>query len=242
MIHYHGMAGTGTLNAIQLAAGRHLFISFARPNVLEMVSKVCSTFAVDNGAFSAWKSGNKLDYEGFVEFIKHWSRHPAFDWAVIPDVIDGSEEENDEYIARWPWQQLGRGVGVPVWHFHESLERLDRLASQFHRVALGSSGDYERVGTKLWWERMEQVMDVVCDDQGRPRTKLHGLRMLNPKVFSRLPLSSADSTNAEYNSMFDKSYMPKTKGQRAAVIAWRVEGTQSAETWSPASQMELALA
>jgi len=241
MIHYHGMAGTGVLNAVQLAEGRHVFISYAAPSILDLVSKVCSSFSLDNGAFSAWKSGKEMAYDGFVQFVKRWHRHPAFDWAVIPDVIDGTEEENDEYIERWPYKSLGRGVGVPVWHLHESFERLERLVNQFHRIALGSSGDFDKVGSTVWWNRMKEAMSIICDKVGRPKAKLHGLRMLNPKVFSKLPLSSADSTNAEYNSMFEKSYFPKSKGQRAALIAWRVEGTQSAEAWETEPQLEFNL-
>ncbi len=45
---------------------------------------------------------------------------------------------------------------------------------------------------------MAQAMAQACD-LGRPRVKLHGLRMLDVEVFSRLPLASADSTNVARN-------------------------------------------
>ena len=87
---------------------------------------------------------------------------------------------------------------------------------------------------------MGEAMDVICED-GQPKCKLHGLRMLDPNIFIRLPLSSADSTNAERNGMHsDRHYVPPTRGQRSAVIAWRVENNQSAETWAPDLQMEMA--
>src|SRR6185295_12566351 len=116
-----------------------------------------------------------------------------FDWCLIPDVIDGDEYENDQMIIRWNMAYMGL-VGVPVWHLHESLERLKGLAERFQRVALGSSGQFAEVGNERWWHRMGEAMAVVCDERGRPRVKLHGLRMLNPTVFSHVPLSSADST------------------------------------------------
>lgn len=58
--------------------------------------------------------------------------------------------------------------------------------------------------------------------------------MLNPKVFTKLPLSSADSTNAAVNcGSKDRFgiYRPVTAGQRAQVIADRIETQNSAERW-----------
>ena len=121
--------------------------------------------------------------------------------------------------------------GVPVWHMHESFEYLDYLCSNFEIVALGSSGDYKTPGTKAWWVRMNDAMKVICDEDGKPKCKLHGLRMLSTKVFTKLPLSSADSTNAAVNcgslARFGM-YKPATSSQRAAVIADRIESHNSA--------------
>jgi hypothetical protein len=232
MIHFHGMAGSGKItDHVQLATSRHVFVSFAHPRCLSLVAPVCNSFALDNGAFSAWKSGAEFDYDGFVEFVEIWGKHPAFNFCVIPDVIDGDEQANDEFLERW---RGGNTHAAPVWHMHESLERLERLVETYSIVCLGSSGEYSQPNSKVWWERMEKAMDVATDEDGFPKAKLHGLRMLNPEVFTRLPLHSADSTNAERNSMFDQyfgRYTPPTKGQRAAVIANRVEAQQSASMW-----------
>ena len=81
---------------------------------------------------------------------------------------------------------------------------------------------------------MAQAMKVACDSSGRPRCKMHGLRMLNPKVFTQLPLSSADSTNAAVNSgSTDRfgMYKPPTRYQCAEIIASRIEMHNSAPIW-----------
>lgn len=82
---------------------------------------------------------------------------------------------------------------------------------------------------------MAEAMGAVCDENGRPKCKLHGLRMLNPDIFTKLPLSSADSTNAAVNcgaiGRFGM-YTPATAAQRAAVIADRVELHNSSAIWS----------
>ena len=176
-----------------------------------------------------------------MRWVDDWHRHPGFEWALIPDVIEGSEEENDRLLEAWPLHL----PGVPVWHLHESLERLKRLAAQWSTVALGSSGQWATPGTAGWWRRLADAMDAICDEHGRPLCRLHGLRMLNPDIFTRLPLASADSTNAAVNcgsvSRFGM-YTPPTAAQRAAVIAERIEAHNSAATWVRAgNQAALAL-
>jgi hypothetical protein len=79
-------------------------------------------------------------------------------------------------------------------------------------------------------------MDAVCDGSGHPMAKLHGLRMLNPAVFSRLPLSSADSTNIGRNIGIDSrwktgSYLAPTKESRAKVMRLRIENINGAQHW-----------
>lgn len=231
MIHYHGTpAGGSQEEAARFLAGRHAFIPFPESRDLEVAEEVCESFAFDNGAFSVWRSGGQLDIPAYQKWCEEWAKHPAFDWAVIPDIIDGSEADNNALVLDWD-----RSVpGVPVWHFHESLERLDTLCSDFLRVALGSSGQWPTPGTDGWWGRACDAMEVICID-GKPRCKLHGLRMLNPEIFRHLPLASADSTNAVRNSgSYSRfgSYLPIRASTRAAVIAERIESFQSASIWA----------
>jgi len=240
MIHYHGMAGAGTTSdMVTLSKGRHCFISYASRSQLPLFASVCSSFALDNGAFTAWKQGKPFDMSGYTEFVMEWMQHPAFDWAVMPDVIDGTEEENDALLEEWT---LPKHIGVPVYHMHESFERLERLIDNYDYICLGSSGEYSQPNSKIWWARMTKIMDVATNNNGKLKVRMHGLRMLNPKVFTRLPLKSADSTNAERNGLLVERfgmYPPPTRGQRAAVIADRVENEQSASTWMTLNQLEL---
>lgn len=234
MIHYHGTPIGGTkIDATRFLAGRHALIPFTYQQDIGVAAEVCQSFVLDNGAFSVWKSGAVLDVAGYKEWVSQWVLHPGFDWALIPDVIEGIEEENDVMIEDWKSSGLAK-YGVPVWHLHESLDRLVRLCSEWKIVALGSSGKWATPNSSSWWERMRKVMDAVCDEEGRPMAKLHGLRMLNPEVFSKLPLSSADSTNAAVNggsiSRFG-IYVPPTAAQRAEVIAERIESRNSSPIW-----------
>ncbi|WAB92012.1 hypothetical protein OSS47_28515 [Pseudomonas citronellolis] len=241
MIHYHGTPIGGTRqDAARFLAGRHALVPFPRQDDMGIVAEACQSFVFDNGAFSIETKGGVLDVDGYIRWVESWNRHPGFDWALIPDVIGGDEVDNDSLLAAWPRELRG----VPVWHLHESLERLQRLAADWPTVAFGSSGQWWSPGTQAWWKRMAAAMDAICDDQGRPTCRLHGLRMLDPAIFQHLPLASADSTNAAVNggsiSRFGM-YAPPTAGQRAAVIADRIEAHNSAPVWTRSGQAELAI-
>lgn len=236
MIHYHGLPITPSTAALRAIGGGHAFVSFRHPEQLTLALEVAQSFAVDNGAFSAWRSGHPVtDWEPYYDWVAELHRYPGFDFAVIPDVIDGDEAANDALLTEWPWRDSAPHIGAPVWHLHESLERLDRLVTAWPRICLGSSGDFAKIGTPAWWARMAEAMDVICDRSGRPCTKLHGLRMLDPEVFSRFPFASADSTNIGQNIGIDSAwkgaYTPPTKEARAAIMRERIESHQALTLW-----------
>lgn len=220
-------------------------VSFAYPKQLPEVAGVVQSFVLDCGAFTVWRSGGgTVDADAYLAWVEEWGRHPAFDWCLIPDVIDGDERQNDD--ALWSFVRrctLRPGSMVPVWHLHESIDRLRSLAGCYRTVALGSSGAYRDPGSSQWWARMNEAMEAVTID-GRPFTRLHGLRMLNPAIFTRLPFASADSTNATQNagsvSRFG-SYVPPDAAARADVIARRIEAHQSPAIWVAAEATTEAL-
>lgn len=224
---------TPVADMIKAMHGRHAMVSFEDSRQIEVAAEICQSIVIDNGAFSAWKGGRKYDFSGFQKFAGRWLRHPSVDWVVIPDVIDGSEKENDALLDDW---ELPPAVSVPVYHLHESLERLERIIhGRYCRVALGSSGKYAQPGNDRWWTRVAEIMAVACDGDGFPHVKLHGLRMLDPVLFSHLPLASADSCNVARNigidSAWNGSYAPRSKAVRALVMMDRIEAHAPAHRW-----------
>ncbi len=242
VIQYHGTPITPATAAVRALAGGHAFVSWACQDQLGLVVEVASSFALDNGAFSAWRSGHPVDdWAPYYRWVDDCRRLPGFDWAVIPDVIDGDESANDALLDEWP---LPIWMGVPVWHLHESLDRLGRLVETYPRIAFGSSGAWPTPGVAKWWDRMGEALAVACDGEGRPRTKLHGLRMLDPAIYTRIPFSSADSTNIAQNIGIDGAwkgtYRPISKDARAAVMRERIEAFQSPPVWvEPPTQFSL---
>jgi hypothetical protein len=238
MIHYHGGRHSTWQVAVEIWRRRHALVSYADPQQIAVAADVAQSFVLDNGAFSVWKRGIEVDWQSYYGWVESWWRHPGFDWAVIPDVIEGDEAANDALIAEWPF---GKSAGVPVWHFHEPLERLARLAAEWPRVALGSSGQFATVGTPKWWSRVQEVMETVCDGHGKPRVKLHGLRMLRPAICQHLPLSSADSAGVSRGvgtTNWGGCYRQAAPDVKARVLVESYEAAQSAPVWSGVPRQE----
>jgi hypothetical protein len=234
VIHYHGGPITPATAAIKLWTARHAFVSFAHPQQMELAAEVTQSFALDNGAFSFWKVSKKTDWDAYYDWVNQWRRHPGFDFAVIPDVIEGTEDENDLLAEKWPFP---KHQGAVVWHTNESLDRLMRLARSWPLVAIGSSGEHDVSSPNKFLAHAKNAISMICDPGGYPICKLHGLRMLNHKIFSQLPLSSADSTNVAINIGRDKNwrgtYVPKGKELRASILAERIE------SYNGASRLEM---
>lgn len=243
MIHYHGLPITPASAAAEVLQGRHAFVSFPNRDQLPIAIECCQSFAVDNGAFGAWRAGEPVtDWMPFYEWVLSIHRVPSFDFAVIPDVIDGDEKANDLLIKQCP---LPKHLMAPVWHMHESLFRLETLARNFTRVCIGSSCEFSTIGTDKWWKRINEALNRICID-GLPRCKLHGLRMLDPDVFTRIPFASADSTsigrNVGIDSAWKGTYQPPDKPWRARVLAARIESHNAASKWiNQPEQDELCL-
>lgn len=223
MIFYHGGPITPQTCAYTVWHAGHAMVSWVNPVQIELAAAVSQSFALDNGAFTLWRQGGEVDWRDYYAWAGEWLAHPACDWALIPDVIEGTEDENDALIDEWPHGPRG----VPVWHLNESVERLEKLAMFWPRIALGSADEYDVSRPKACVNRLAETLPAICDEAGRPRVKLHGLRMLNSEVITRIPLASGDSTNIARNIGIDMawygSYTPITKELRAQVLKERME-------------------
>jgi len=235
MTPYFGLPITPASACLAAIKGAHAFVSFRHSDQLGIAIEYCQSFAVDNGAFSAWRSGSPVtDWQPYFDFVAELLPVPNFDFAVVPDVIGGSDGANDELLSRWPHPKF---MSAPVWHLNAGLDRLERLVQEWPRICLGSAGEFSAVGDAKWWTRINEAMEVICDDRGRPKCKVHGLRMLDPDVFTRLPLASADSTSIGRNVNIDVkwagNYSPTSRDLRATVLRQRVEAFNASRVWQP---------
>ena len=240
MIRYHGGPCTPIEAALELWSGRHALISFAYPQQIDFVAKHAHSFVMDNGAFSAWEHGSEVNWDDYAKWISEYQQHPGFDNCLIPDKIDGTEADNDDLLMWWEGLDSLATPGVPVWHMHESVERLERIimspAKTYPVVAIGSSGEFSQPGTQRWWGRMALAMEKACDKNGRPLCRLWGLRQMDPTIFSHVPYSFVDSASISRNSGIDKgrpaAYRKLSPKQAALMMAFDADRHKSASRWA----------
>lgn len=229
MIKYHGTPITPRTVLHELA-GKNFCVSYAAPGDIQWCDEHGQQVMLDNGAFSFWRTGKPTDWQGYYAWCYQWLDRQTT-WAVIPDIIGGSEEDNDALIKQWPYGDRG----APVWHMHETLGRLMRLVDRWPLVCIGSSAEYAVVGSPAWHYRMTEVFDILCDNGVPPR--LHMLRGLD-FCDGPYPFFSADSTNVARN------HAGTNQGRRARsarVMADEIDGRNPARLWVPSpEQMELA--
>ena len=228
MIHFHGSPISGShKDAVKFFQKRDVLISFAEPKQQFVITEICRSFVLDNGAFSFWKLGKQTDWDGFYDWVDQWRNHPRFEFFFIPDVIGGSDEENQELMEQCPFPDH---ISVPVYHLGESFRRLSEMVERYPRIAIGSTQGFE-LKTMRFFNEMRKIFEVICDQDGVPQAKVHGLRMLDPEIVEKFPFSSCDSATASIKSMFDKEwkhrFWPQSKAGRAALVADYLERAQS---------------
>ena len=236
MIQYHGGPISDPDAAVRVWKGRHALVSWPRPQQLALVKEIATSYCLDNGAFTFWRSGHRADWQAYIDWVQA-VRTPNCDLVILPDAIGEGSDPNDALLEEF--SHLDPSFFVPVWHMDEPIERLQDLGWWYHRVAIGSAGDYATPATPQWWRRIREAFDA-CSDHGYVIPKLHGLRMLNPSIFTQLPLSSADSSNIARNLNLDTkwsgSYTPATKAARALTMLDRVEAYNAPTSWPPRTQ------
>lgn len=225
-MHYHGTPITPRSALLRLT-GRNFCVSFSAPNDIKVCHQIGQSVMLDNGAYSVWKLGQVVDWQKWAEWAEPWLDCPTT-WAVLPDSIEGDEEENDRLVAEWAWITSGNTT-VPVWHLHESLGRLERLTATFGRVCFGSSGTYASVGTDVWRRRMDEAFHAISDPSGRvPWTHMLRGMSLSGQEF---PFASVDSTDVARNH-----YLPHND---PVAMAERWDALQCPHTWTQHRQLML---
>lgn len=172
--------------------GRHFCVSFVDGRDLSWCLDHGASVMMDNGAFSIWTQGNKPNWKAFYQWVEPHLGHPH--WAVIPDSIEGEEEENDSLLLGNPYP---KEYMAPVWHMHESIARLERLVNEWPRICIGSSGEYRRIGTEEWVRRIDDAWKAILPQNKKPW--VHMLRAMAAASKGGWPFASADSTNIARN-------------------------------------------
>ncbi len=224
MIHYHGTPISPVARLYELA-GAHFCVSYMAPKDVKRCHEIGQSVMLDNGAFSVWKRGATPDWHGYYKWSDQWLDCPTT-WAIIPDIVEADEGAQDALIEEWP-----HGFqGSPVWHLHESCDRLLRLIDHWPRVCMGSSAQYSVPLSDPWRRRMDEAWNAIAAKNART-PYIHMLRGMACSG-ERWPFASVDSTDIARN------HNRPQNTPRAMRDRW--DAVQCPINWSPApQQMEL---
>ena len=218
MIHYHGTPIT-PMSELSKMAGKHFCVSFEDHRDIDWCVKNGQSVMLDNGAFSAFTKGKTIDFKAYEEWIEPYLYPP--NWAIIPDVIDGSVEEQKELMKMF--SHLPNHLVSPVWHMSLPINWLLELADNFPRFCFGSSGKYWKVGSSVWCRRADEAWNELTK-RGH-KSWVHMMRGL-ALCGDVYPFASADSTNVARNF--------KNKGSQMCPerMARRIDSVQSPLKWN----------
>lgn len=198
--------------------GRNFCVSYFEPRDADVCLQIGQSVMWDNGAFSVKTRGLEFDRDGFYAWVEPKLSHPH--WAVVPDVIDGTVDEQRAMVKTWPFR---KSLGLPVWHLGLPIDYLLELCDGWERVCFGSTAQYWDIGGSAWCRRMDEAFNALTRTFGAQLPWVHGLRMLGQSS-GPWPLASADSVNVARNF--------KDYGKCPDCVAMRIDSTNPPLRWN----------
>jgi len=220
VIHYHGTPLTPKEQLYKMA-GKHFCVSFYNPQDAKTCMQIGQSVMWDNGAFSSFKNGEKLNYKKYYSWLEDKLGHPH--WCVIPDIIDGSIAEQKKLLLQFPYPAE---LSAPVWHIALDINYLYFLIDRYPRVCFGSSGDYWNVGSMKWCERVDYVFNQLVKKY-KYIPNIHMLRGLSLGG-TKYPFASADSVNVARNFK-DQKKCPE-------IMARKIDAMQTPIRWQKSNK------
>lgn len=187
MIHYHGTPITPRA-VLESMCPNNFCVSFAEPRDADWCLKNGQSVMFDNGAYSAFTLGKPVNWPDYYDWLADKIFHPH--WAVVPDIIGGTADENAGMERGWPYP---KELSAVVYHFGEPLDRLRSMIDDWPRIAIaGSVGTYPP-GSDAWVREIDLIWDAITGTGCRPW--VHMMRAHAEASVGRWPFASADSAS-----------------------------------------------
>ena len=198
MIHYHGTP-LWPRSELEKLSGKNFCVPFENSRDADWCIKNAQSIMWDNGAFTSYTKEKTFDMNKYIVWLD--DKLYGSNWAVIPDIIGGTIEDQKSYMANWPYP---KHLSAAVWHMHLSFDWLKNLLDNYPRICFGSSGKYWKVGNADWSKRADEAWEIIEKSNARPWVHMmRGLKLSK----ERWPFASADSTNVARN--FKSKLNPK---------------------------------
>lgn len=167
---------------------------------------------LDSGAFSAKSLGVDIDIDEYCEYIiRNRDIIRVEDGVLMASVLDGIGDakltgQNQEYMERHGAPPL------PCFHFGEPEEYLDWYASRYPYITIGGMVRTKAEDVMKWLDRIWRKGGPLCDEEGRPKLKVHAFGVTTISLMERYPWHSVDSSSwiqaASFGSIYTVEHGP----------------------------------
>ncbi len=142
---------------------------------------------LDSGAFSAYTKKTEINIEDYILFIK--KNQKFLENYINLDVIGSAELswKNQEYIESKGLKPL------PVFHPGDDWKYLERCLEEYDHFCIGGIADTPTNARRVPF--LDKCFRMICDKDGIPKSKIHGLGVTSPVLLRRYPFYSVDSTS-----------------------------------------------
>ena len=195
---------------------------------------------MDSGAFSAWSKGMEIDVDEYVTFCQE--HEDNLEHIVNLDVIPASPGQKHitkkmaNTAARKGFRNFKKmrkalppDKVVHVFHQNDDWKWLKKMMHLSDYIGLSPAND-RTTPEKIKW--LDDCMEYVTDEKGKPLIKFHGFAVTSLKLMGRYPWYSVDSATWTILSGFGKIMMPTWRNGK-----WDYSDDFcvciSPKTWSP---------
>ena len=173
---------------------------------------------LDSGAFSVQFTGEKLDIQKYIEFVKEHKEHL---WIYVNlDVVPGkpnqkNTQEDVEQSAADSYQnlQIMKKAGLaplPVFHMGERWYWLEKLLGDGEPyIGLSTNKNLFPKAHRAW---LDQAWTIITKKDGTPLVKTHGFGITTHYLLVRYPWTTCDSTTWSLSAGYGKIFVPAYEG------------------------------
>jgi len=175
-------------------------------------------FILDSGAFSAWKSGKKIDQDKYIAYIKA-NEENIYRYIAL-DKLGDTEKSYDAYI-----EMKNKGMSpIPVFHYMGDEEYLRKYIAQGETlIALGGTVPIKSKKTVAEWVKMLSWL--------YPEVRFHLLGSASRKILDHCDIESSDASTWMMKAiMGEPRHIPgNDKQSRFERATWNMK--QMIELW-----------